>query len=114
LISKEQEDDQSSSRGTIMVEQEFSIDVQLFPEEQHVSYLLFKDPVAAFMELYFSESLKVSDFFSLPVFLGKYGFLKDFLSLLFHVKHYLLISDKDEISSVLKLLGWLLWKSTFT
>jgi hypothetical protein len=38
-----------------MAEQEAAIDVQLFPEEQHVSYLLFKDPVAAFMELYFSE-----------------------------------------------------------
>ena len=56
LISKGQEDDQSSWRGTVMAEQEAAIDVQLFPEEQHVSYLLFKNLVASFMELYFSES----------------------------------------------------------
>jgi hypothetical protein len=53
LISRGQEDDQSSCRGTVMAEQEAAIDVQLFLEEQHVSYLLFKDPVAAFMELHF-------------------------------------------------------------
>jgi hypothetical protein len=114
LISKGQEDDHSSCRGTIMAEQEAAIDVQLFPEEQHVSYLLFEDPVAAFMELYFSEGLKVSDFFNSPMFSGKYGFLKSSLSLWLHVQHHLLISDEDEISSILKLLGWLLWKSTFT
>ena len=68
LISRGQEDDQSSCKGTVMVEQEVAIDAQLFPEKQHVSYLLFKDPVAAFMELYFSEGSKVSDFFNLPMF----------------------------------------------
>jgi hypothetical protein len=82
--------------------------------KQHVSYLLFKDPVAAFMDLYFSENLEISDFLSLPLFVGKYGFMNEFLSLLLHDKHYLLISDKDKISSVFKLLEWLLWKSTFT
>jgi hypothetical protein len=114
LISRGQEDDQSSCRGTVMAEQEAAIDVQLFPEEQHVSYLLFKDPVAAFMELHFSEGSKVSDFFNSPMFSGKYGFLKSSLSLWLHVQHHLLISNKDKISSVFKLLGWLLWKSTFT
>ena len=74
LISRGQEDDQSSCRGTIMAEQEADIDVQLFPEEQHVSYILFKDPVAVFMELHFSEGLKVSDFFSSPMFSGEYDF----------------------------------------
>jgi hypothetical protein len=114
LISRGQEDDQSSCRGTVMAEQEAAIDVQLFLEEQHVSYLLFKDPVAAFMELHFSEVLKVSDFFNSPMFSGKYGFLKSSLSLWLHVQHHLLISNKDKISSVFKLLGWLLWKSAFT
>jgi hypothetical protein len=70
LISRGQEDDQSSCRGTVMAEQEAAIDVQLFPEKQHVSYLPFKDPVAAFMDLYFSENLKISDFLSLPMFMG--------------------------------------------
>ena len=90
-----------------MAEQEFSVD-------QHFSDLGFKDPMAVFMELYFSESLKVSDFFSLPMFSGKYDFRKEFLLRLLLSRHHLLISDKDEIYLVLKLLGWLLWKSTFT
>ena len=88
--------------------------MQLFPKIQHNFYLGLKDLVAAFMESYISDNLKISDFLSFPVFLGMFGFLKNFLSLLLHVKHHLLISDKDEISSVFKLLGWLLWKSTFT
>ena len=68
LISREPESDNSSSRGTVM-------DEQLFFEDQHVYDLLFKDPVAAFMDLYFSENLKISYFLSLPLFMGKYGFL---------------------------------------
>jgi hypothetical protein len=107
LISREPEDDQSSSRGKVMVEQEFSVD-------QHFSDLGFKDPVVAFMESYIPENPKISDFLNSSAFPGEYGFLNDSLSLLLHVKHHLLISDKDEIISVLKLLGWLLWKSTFT
>jgi hypothetical protein len=114
LISRRQEDDQSFCRRTVMAEQEAAIDVQLFLKEQHVSYLLFKDPVVAFMELRFSEVLKVSDFFNSPMFSGKYGFPKSSLSLWLHVQHHLLISKKDKISSVFKLLGWLLWKSAFT
>jgi hypothetical protein len=114
LISRRQGDDQSSCRRTIMAEQEAAIDVQLFLEEQHVSYLLFKDPVAAFMELRFSEVMKVLDFFNLPMFSSKYGFPKSSLSLWLHVQHHLLISKKDKISSVFKLLGWLLWKLAFT
>jgi hypothetical protein len=108
LVSREPEDDLSSFREIVMVEQVFSI------EEQHVSYLLFKDPVAAFMDSYFSKNQKISDFLSLPLFMGKYGFMNEFLSLLLHVKIHLLINDKDEIISVLKFLGWLLWKSLFT
>ena len=114
LISRGQEDDRSSCKETIMAEQEAAIDVQLFFEEQQVTYLPLKDPVAAFMDLYFSKNLEISDFFILPVFSGKYGFLKDFLLLLIHVKYQLLSSDRDKVSSVLKLLGWLLWKSSFT
>ena len=43
LISREPESDQSSSRGTVMAEQEFFVD-------QHVFDLLFKDPMVSFME----------------------------------------------------------------
>jgi hypothetical protein len=106
-FQEEQKDEQSPSLETIMVEQEFSID-------QHFSNLGFKDPVAVFMELYFSEGLKVSDFFNSPMFSREYDFRKEFLLWLLLSRHHLLISDKDEISSVLKLLGWLLWKSAFT
>jgi len=44
-ISKEQKDDQSSGRETIIDDQEFCID-------HHVSDLCFKDLVEAFMECY--------------------------------------------------------------
>jgi hypothetical protein len=56
--------------------------------------------VAAFMEFYISDNLKISDFLSSHMFLGEYGFLNEFLSLLLHFKHHLLISDRDEIISV--------------
>ena len=78
--------------------------------DQHVFDHGFKDPVETFMDSYFSENLKISYFLRFPLFMGKYGFLKNFLSLLLHVKHHLLISDKDEIYSVFKFLGWLLSK----
>ena len=72
--------------------------------DQYVSDLGFKDPVASLMESYFSDHLKVSDFIYLPALLGDYCFLKEFLSLLLHFRHHLLINDMDEIFSVLKLL----------
>jgi len=59
LRSREQEGDQFSSKGTSMIEQEASIDVQLFFEEQHVTYFPFKDPIVVFMDLYFSKNLKI-------------------------------------------------------
>jgi hypothetical protein len=114
LISRELEGDQSSSKGTVTAEREAAIDVQFFPEDQYVSDLCFQDPVAAFMESYISGNLKISDFFSSLMFTGEYSFLNEFYSLLLHFQHQLLSSDRDKVSSVLKLLGWLLWKSTFT
>jgi hypothetical protein len=106
-ITKESESHKYSSKEAV-------IEIQLFPEEKQVSDLSFKDPVAAFIESYFSEKLKVSDFFSLHMLSGEFGFVNGFLSFLSHLKHQLLISVNDEIISVLKFLGWLLWKSTFT
>jgi hypothetical protein len=107
LLSREQEIHQSSSKEVVMVEQVFSLD-------QHVYDLSFKDPVAAFMESYISENLKISDFLSSPMFPGEYGFLNKFLSLLLYFRYHLLIGVMDKIFSVLKLLEWLLWKSAFT
>ena len=98
LIIREQEGHQFFSTEAVIFEQGFFVD-------QHVFDHGFKDPVAAFMDSYFSENPKISYFLRLPLFMGKYGFLKNFLSLLLHVKYHLLISDKDEISSVFKLLG---------
>jgi hypothetical protein len=106
LITTELEGYQFSSREAVMNEQLFSVD-------QHFSDLGFKDLVAALMESYISNHLKISDFIS-PAFTGEYGFLKDFLSLLICFSYYLFISDRDKIISVLKLLEWLLWKSAFT
>jgi hypothetical protein len=70
LRSREQEGDQFSSKGTTMIEQEAAIDVQLFSEEQYVTYFPFQDLVAVFMDLYFSENLKISDCLSFPMFMG--------------------------------------------
>jgi hypothetical protein len=81
-----------------------------FSMDQHVYDLGFKDPVAAFMEQYLSENPKNLDFLSSQMFPGGYGFLNDFLSLLLNFRHHLLIGNMDEIISVLKLIGWLLWK----
>jgi hypothetical protein len=107
LLLREQESNQSSGREAIMVEKVFSMD-------QHVYDLGFKDSMAAFMESYISENLKISNFLKSSALTGEYGFLNKFLSLLLHFKHHMLINEKDEIISVLKLLGWMLWKSSFT
>jgi hypothetical protein len=107
LLSREQEIHQYFSKEVFMVEQVFSCD-------QHVYDLSFKYPVATFMESYISDNLKFSDFLSSQMFPGGYGFLNEFLSLLLHFKHHLLIGVMDEIILILKLLGWSLWKSTFT
>jgi hypothetical protein len=106
LITIELEGHQFSNKETVMIEQVFSMD-------HHVYDLGFKDPVATFMESYISENLKFSDVRSSQMFLGGYGFLNEFLSLLLHFRRHLLIGGMDEIISVLKLLGWMLWKSTF-
>jgi hypothetical protein len=57
--------------------------------------------------LYLKKKMKASDFLNLLVFPSEFGFVNNF-------KLWLLISVNDEIISVLKLLGWLLWKSVFT
>jgi hypothetical protein len=70
---------------------------------QHVSDHGFENPVAVFLESYFSDSLKISDFIISLAFAGEYGFLKDFPLMLLYFCHYVLITGKDEIISVLKL-----------
>jgi hypothetical protein len=66
------------------------------------------------MESYIPENLKISDFLNSLAFLGEYSFLNELLSLLLYFRRQRLIRDRDKIISVLKLLEWLLWKSTFT
>jgi hypothetical protein len=105
LITRELEGHQYSNKEVIMDETFM---------DQHASDFSFKDPVAALMESYGSEYVKISDFFYSSSLPGEYCFLKEFLSLLLHFIHHLFISDMDEIFSVLKLLEWLLWKSAFT
>jgi hypothetical protein len=82
--------------------------------DQHASDLGFKDPFAALLESYVSDFMKISNCIISPILMGEYGFLKEFLSLLLHFSYYLLVSGKDKIISILKLLEWLLWKSAFT
>jgi hypothetical protein len=57
--------------------------------DQHVSDLGFKDPFAALLESYVSDFLKISDFIISPIFMGEYGFLKEFL---YHCCIFLLLS----------------------
>jgi hypothetical protein len=103
LRSREQEGDHFSSKGIAMAEQEAAIDVHLFSEEQHATYLPFKDPVASFMDVYFSKDLKISDFLSLSLFVGKYSFMNEFYSPFLHFKHQLWSSDRDKVPSFLML-----------
>ena len=107
LITKEQESHQYSGRKAV-------IEVQLFHEYQQISDISFKDPVAAYIESYISENMKNSDFLILSVFPNDFGFVNNFLSLLLHFKHQVLMSDRDKFSSIFKFLELLLWKSTFT
>jgi hypothetical protein len=107
VITKEQESHQPSGTEEVIEE-------KFFPEYQHVLDISFKDLVADFIESYISENLKVSDFVSFHIFPIEFHFVKEFYSSLFHFKNQLLISKNDEDILVLKFLGWLLWKSTFT
>jgi hypothetical protein len=72
------------------------------------------DPIAIYMESYVSYFLKISNCIISPILMGEYGFMKEFMSLLLYFYYYSLISDIDEIILVIKLLEWLLWKSSFT
>ena len=74
----------------------------------------FKDPVAVLLESYLSDSLKTSDFIMSPIVRDEYDLLKKSLWLLFWFHNYMQISSINEVPSVIKLLRWLLWKSTFT
>ena len=87
---------------------------QLSFQNQHVSEHGYEDPIAILLESYLSDSLKILDFIISLTLLGEYDFLKEFISLLVYFCYSLLISDKDEIISVIKLHEWLLWKFAFT
>ena len=82
--------------------------MQFFHEDQQISDISFKDPVAAYIESYISENMKNSDFLILSVFPNDFGFVNNFLSLFLHFKHQVLINDRDKVSSIFKLLERLL------
>jgi hypothetical protein len=107
LLTREQE-------GYLFASKEAFMDEKLFSVDQHASDLGFKDPVAAYMESYVSGFLKILDCIISPIFMGEYGFMKEFMSLLLYFCYYSLISDIDEKFSVRKLLEWLWWKCVFT
>ena len=97
-----------------MVGHEPAINIQFLHEVHHVSKMCLKDPVAAFIESYVSGKMEFLDFLNLSVFPEDFAVVNNFLSLLLHFKHKILISKDDEIISVLKLIGWMLWKFAFT
>jgi hypothetical protein len=63
--------------------------------------------VGDLIELYISDPLQVSDLIHSSISAGEYEFMICF-------SYFLLSSDRDKVITVLKLLRWLLWKSTFT
>jgi len=107
LIIKEKE-------GSQFLNKEIVMDMQLIVVDQYVADFSFKDPVAAYMESYVSDLMKISDFSNSPVLRGECDSRKKFLSMLSFFYYFLLSSVLDEIISVIKMLEWLLWKSTFT
>jgi hypothetical protein len=84
-----------------------------FHSDQHVFDLGFKDPVALMFESYFFNSLKISDFIISLEFEGEDGFPKN-LWLFLYLCCYLLISCRQVVLSIMKLLSWFLWKFSFT
>jgi hypothetical protein len=98
----------------LIVSKEAFIQGQLFFVSQNVFDLGFRDPVAALMELYISDPLKILDFVYSSVFTSEYSFLKVYLSLLISFSYFLLSSDRDKVILVLRLLQWLLWKYVYT
>jgi hypothetical protein len=74
----------------------------------------FKDPMAVLLKSYLLDSLKISDFIMSLIFRDEYDLLKKSLWLLFWFHNYMQISSINEVHLVIKLLRWLLWKSTFT
>ena len=111
---KESENHKSFSKGIVMVRHEPAINIQFLPEVQHVLEMCLKYEVAAFIESYVSGKMVFSNFLNLSVFPEDFGVVNNFLSLLLHFKHQILISKDDEIILVLKLIGWVLWKFSFT
>jgi len=107
LLMKEQGGHLFLSKGEFMQRQSFFLN-------QHVFEYGFEDPVAALLESYLSDFLKISHFIISLALRGEYDSLKMFLLLLPYLCYSLLISAIDEIISVIKLLEWLLWKSAFT
>jgi hypothetical protein len=107
LLTREQE-------GYLFASREAFMDEELFFVDQHASDFGFKDLFAALLESYVSKFLKISYFIISPTFMGESCFMKDSISLLLYLCHYLLINGMDDIISVNKLLEWLLWKSDFT
>lgn len=107
LITIEQEGSQFSNKEIVM-------DKQLIVVDHYVVDFAFKDPVVVYMESYVLDFLKISNFINSPVLRGECDSRKNFLSMLSFFCYFLLSNILDEIISVIKMLEWLLWKSTFT
>jgi hypothetical protein len=107
FVSKEQGGHLFATRETFTKEQPSLLKKPKF-------YHVIHDPIAIYMESYVSDFLKISNCIISPILTGKYGFMNDLMLLLLYFFYYSLISGIDEIISVIKLLEWLLWKSTFT
>jgi hypothetical protein len=87
---------------------------QSFFMNQNAFDLDFRDPMVDLIELLISDPMKVPYFIHSSIYTSEYDFLKAYLLLLICFSYFLLSSDRNKVITVLKLLRWLLWKSTFT
>jgi hypothetical protein len=83
LVSKEQGGHLFASEEAFSKEQPSLL-------KQPKFYHVIHDPIAIYMESYVSDFLKISNCIISPILTGKYGFMKDFMSLLLYFCYYLL------------------------
>ena len=107
LISREPKGCLFSSKEECMYEQLSFLNKQ-------VSNHGLEDPIAAYMDSYVLDCLKILVFITSQVFMGKHVSLKEYFSLFSDLCYSLLISGMDGIPSFMNFLEWLLWKFSFT
>ena len=101
------------SHGVLRIE---DIDLQSILFERHEGIILheFHDPVASWMELYFSKVSNAPSFGILPISIHKYQLPTNSL---LHLSHLLCIFSNSRIHGIMilsQMVSWLHWKYDYT